>query len=82
MAEKLASSLNGDAGTALHESLSDRELQVLRMLGSGKTVKEIGHELSLSEKTISTYRARILEKMNLRTTADLIRYAIHSELVE
>jgi two-component system, NarL family, invasion response regulator UvrY len=83
IAEKLAANLaRDDLGGPPHEALSNRELQVLRLLGAGKTVKEIGYELSLSEKTISTYRTRILEKMNLRTTAELIRYAIRSELVD
>jgi DNA-binding NarL/FixJ family response regulator len=62
--------------------LTDRELQVLCMLGSGKTVTSIAAELSLSVKTISTYRRRILEKMHLRTNAELIRYAVHHELMD
>lgn len=64
-----------------HEDLSDREYQVLRMLGVGKTVSEIAAELALSVKTISTYRARILEKMHLRTTAELMHYVIDHDLV-
>jgi DNA-binding NarL/FixJ family response regulator len=82
LAEALATNLTSACGAALHEALSDRELQVLRMLGSGKTVKEVAVELSLSEKTISTYRTRVLEKLRLRTTAELIRYAIASHLVD
>jgi DNA-binding NarL/FixJ family response regulator len=64
-----------------HEALSDREYQVLRMLGTGKTVSEIAVELALSVKTVSTYRARILEKMQLRTTAELMHYVIDHGLV-
>jgi DNA-binding NarL/FixJ family response regulator len=82
LAETLATNLTSPTGAALHDALSDRELQVLRMIGSGKTVKEIAVELSLSEKTISTYRTRVLEKLEMRTTAELIRYAIASRLVE
>src|SRR5688572_956003 len=75
VAEHLATTLTSDGGRPLHESLSDRELQVLRMLANGMSVKEIGFELNLSEKTISTYRSRVLEKMNMRTAAQLMRYA-------
>lgn len=82
LAEHLATRLVSDSGRPLHESLSDRELQVLRMLASGMSVKEIGFELNLSEKTISTYRTRILEKMNMRTAAQLMRYAIRTDLVD
>ncbi|MEO6062318.1 MAG: response regulator transcription factor [Thermoflexales bacterium] len=65
----------------LHKHLSDREYQVLCLIASGKEVKEISTELSLSAKTISTYRARILIKMNLRTNAELTHYAIQNSLV-
>src|SRR5450759_3945947 len=64
-----------------HSLLSDREYQVLRMIGAGRTVSEIGAELGLSVKTVSTYRARILEKMELRTSAELIHYAVVNKLV-
>lgn len=64
-----------------HSLLSDREYQVLRMIGAGRTVSEIGAELGLSVKTVSTYRARILEKMELRTSAELIHYAVVNGLV-
>lgn len=67
---------------APHEALSDRELQVLRMLAIGKSVKQIGHELALSEKTISTYRTRLLVKMNLDSNAELMRYALRVGLVD
>lgn len=82
VAEHLAGSLAGNTNTLRHEALSDRELQVLRMLGAGKSVKEIAAELSLSEKTVSTYRSRILEKMQMTSTAQLMRYALQAGLVE
>jgi two-component system, NarL family, invasion response regulator UvrY len=65
----------------LHKHLSDREYQVLCLIASGKEVKEISIELALSAKTISTYRARILEKMNMKTNAELTHYAIQNGLV-
>jgi DNA-binding NarL/FixJ family response regulator len=64
-----------------HAQLSDREYQVLRMIGAGRTVSEIGTELGLSVKTVSTYRSRILEKLELRTSAELIHYAVVNKLV-
>jgi DNA-binding NarL/FixJ family response regulator len=82
LAEHLAASLVTDTGRRLHEALSDRELQVLRLFAAGKTIKEIAFDLHLSEKTISTYRTRTLEKMGLRTTAELVRYAIRADLVD
>lgn len=69
------------AGAPRHATLSDREYQVLRLIGTGRTVSQIAEELSLSVKTVSTYRSRILEKMNLRTTAELMRYVIAHRLV-
>jgi two-component system, NarL family, invasion response regulator UvrY len=81
LAEKLIVNLQRDTGQP-HESLSDREFEVLRLMGSGKTVGEIANLLSLSDKTISTYRARILEKMNMKTNAELMRYAIQNNLSE
>ena len=65
----------------LHKHLSDREYQVLCLIASGKEVKEISSELALSAKTISTYRARLLEKMNMKTNAELTYYAIQNGLV-
>lgn len=65
-----------------HESLSNREREVLRLLGLGRTLKEIAGALALSEKTISTYRSRILTKLGLRTTAELIRYAVMNRLAD
>ena len=82
LAEKLAFDLRRKADVPAHELLSDREFQVLRMLASGKTVKQIADEISLSVKTVSTYRSRILLKTGMKTTADLIRYAIQLQLVE
>ena len=83
LAERMVALLVED-GTdrPLHEGLSDRELQVLRMLAVGTSVKEIGATLALSEKTISTYRHRILGKMKLRSNAELMRYALGVGLVE
>ena len=72
----------GDGNQPLHARLSDREFQVLAMIARGKTVTTIADELSLSVKSISTYRSRILDKLNLKTTADLTRYAVHHNLVE
>ncbi len=82
LAEKLAFDLENGSEKPPHETLSDREFQVMRMIASGKTVKEIAEELSLSVKTVSTYRARILEKMDLKTNAELIHYAVQNQLVE
>jgi DNA-binding NarL/FixJ family response regulator len=65
-----------------HETLSDREFEVMRLIASGKTVGEIASLLSLSDSTISTYRARILEKMAMKTNAELTHYAIHRKLVD
>ena len=82
LAEKLAFELEIGRDQALHETLSDREYQVLCLIASGKTVMEIAQELSLSEKTVSTYRSRILEKMNMKNNAELTYYAIKNQLVE
>jgi two-component system invasion response regulator UvrY len=82
LGEQLASELSEPGRVALHQKLSDRELEVLRLIASGRTVKEIAAELTLSVNTISTYRARILEKMEMRTSAELTHYAISSGLVE
>jgi two-component system invasion response regulator UvrY len=64
-----------------HETLSNREMEVLRMMASGKTTTQIADTLCLSPKTISTYRARMLEKLDMTTTADLIRYAIENQIL-
>jgi len=81
LAEKLALELDVDIRKPPHEMLSDREYQVMLMLASGKAVKEIADELCLSVKTISTYRSRILEKMNMKKNAELTLYAIQNSLV-
>lgn len=82
LAEKLAFELETDTEKPLHETLSDREYQVMCMIASGKTVKEIAEEVFLSVKTISTYRARILKKMIMKNNAELTYYAIKHGLVE
>ena len=82
LAEQMAAYLSPHAHGPLYHALSDRELEVLRHLGAGKTVTDISDILNLSVKTISTYRARLLEKLSLHSTADLIRYAIDNHLVD
>lgn len=82
VAELLAGSISGASNESPHEALSNRELQVLKMISTGMTLKEIGGELDLSEKTVSTYRARIAEKMGLPTNVELTRYAMRHGLVE
>jgi len=82
LAEKIAFALDTDSEKMLHETLSDREYQVMYMIASGKTVTEIAEEINLSVKTISTYRARILEKMNMKTNAELTRYAFQNSLID
>ena len=81
LAEKLASDLREGTNLTPHEILSDREFQILQMIASGKTVTNIAEELALSVKTVSTYRARVLEKTGMRNNAELIRYAIENHLV-
>jgi DNA-binding NarL/FixJ family response regulator len=82
LAEKLAFEIGTDSSRLPHETLSDREFQVLRLIAGGKSVTEIAAELCLSVKTVSTYRARMLEKMNLGTTAELIHYAVQNHLID
>lgn len=82
LAEKLASDLHVNAEKPIHELLSHREFQILRMIAAGKTAKEVADELALSVKTVSTYRARILEKSGMKNNAQLIRYAVENRLVE
>jgi two-component system, NarL family, invasion response regulator UvrY len=74
--------VDANSDRAPHEALSDREFQVLRFLASGKTVSEIADELSLSVKTISTYRSRILDKMKMKNNAELMRYSLQQKVVE
>ena len=82
LAEQMASVIETGVDGSLHARLSDRELQVLRLLGQGKSVSVIAEELRLSVKTISTYRARILEKLSCESTGALIRYAIEARLID
>ena len=82
LAETLAGALGKSSDREPHESLSNRELQVLCLLASGRTVTQIGEELHLSVKTVSTYRRRVLEKMEMENNAELIRYALDKGLVQ
>ena len=82
LAEKMASYLAVDVLKQPHERLSYREFQILRMIASGKTVTQVARELSLSVKTISTYRVRILDKLQMKNNAELTRYAIKQGLVD
>jgi DNA-binding NarL/FixJ family response regulator len=82
LAENLAFGLDAASDRPRHESLSDREFQVMQLMASGKTLMEIAEVLSLSAKTVSTYRTRLLEKLNLKTNAELMRYAIENRLIE
>jgi DNA-binding NarL/FixJ family response regulator len=81
VAEKLASNFSADTAKLAHELLSDREFDVMKLLAAGKSVSEIADILSLSVTTISTYRARIMTKMNLKTNSDLTKYALESKLL-
>lgn len=81
LAESLASHLTEDSEKPLHATLSDREFQTIRMIASGKKLSEIADELSLSPKTVSVYRARILEKMRMKTNGELTRYALENGLI-
>ena len=81
LAEKLASSANRDVTRSPHETLSDREYDVMSRIAAGKTVTEIAAELALSAKTISTYRARLLEKLGVKNSAEIVQYAIRNDLV-
>ena len=82
LAEKIALDTVSGATKSLHEMLSQREYQVMTMIAAGKTGKEIAKKLFLSIRTVSTYRARVLEKMNMKTNAELIRYALQNKLVD
>ena len=81
VAEKLASSFTSNSSKLAHELLSDREFDVMKLLATGKSVSDIADLLSLSVTTISTYRARIMTKMNLKTNSDLTKYAIENKLI-
>ncbi|MBC7683862.1 MAG: response regulator transcription factor [Bdellovibrionales bacterium] len=82
LAQELAATIGDDHDTPLHDTLSDREYQTLTMIASGKTVSTIAQELSLSVKTVSEYRARLLVKMKLKNSAELTHYAIKNQLIE
>jgi two-component system invasion response regulator UvrY len=82
LAESLAAGLTPASGRSPHETLSQREAQVLLLIAVGKSTKEIASDLVLSVKTVSTYRSRILDKMKFKTNADIIRYAMHEKLVQ
>ncbi len=81
IAEKLVSALGEDTSLQAHETLSDREFDVFKLLATGKAVSDIATQLSLSATTVSTYRSRIMEKMSMHTNADLTRYAIEKKLI-
>ena len=81
IAEKLATNFSADIAAQLHETLSDREFDVMKLLANGKSVSEIAEMLSLSVTTVSTYRARVMVKMSLRSNSDLTKYAIENKLV-
>lgn len=82
IAEKMVTELQGPAEKAPHERLSSREFEVMCMIGSGKTIKEIAELLSLSDRTVSTYRARILQKMNFKNNAMIMHYVMDNWLLE
>jgi two-component system, NarL family, invasion response regulator UvrY len=82
LAEKIALHTVSGATVSLHEMLSQREYQVMTMIAAGKTSTEIAKKLFLSVRTVSTYRTRVLEKMNMKTNAELIRYALQNKLVD
>jgi two-component system invasion response regulator UvrY len=82
LAERLAAHLGPDSEKPPHEKLSDREYQVLRLIAAGKTTREIAQTLSLSAKTVATYRARVFEKMNMRSAAELAAYAVRHRLAD
>ncbi len=81
IAEKLVGALDADAPKEPHEYLSNREFDIMKMLASGKSIIEIATQLSLSSTTVSTYRARVLDKMKMRSNADLTRYAIEKQFI-
>lgn len=82
LTQKLAAELGSEAEKEPHDALSDREYQVMTMLATGKSITDVATALSLSVKTVSTYRARVLEKLGLSSTAEIMRYAIERGLVE
>ena len=81
LAERLITDIDA-SGKPRHEKLSDREFEIMRMIARGKAIKKIAEELYLSEKTVSTYRTRLLEKMNMTTNAEIISYVLKNKLIE
>ncbi|MBX2935329.1 MAG: response regulator transcription factor [Ferruginibacter sp.] len=81
IAEKLANTYSTGSGKSLHETLSDREFDVMKLLANGKSVSEIAEMFSLSVTTVSTYRARVMAKMDMKSNSDLTRYAIENNLI-
>jgi DNA-binding NarL/FixJ family response regulator len=82
LAEELAAEVGGNAETPLHTKLSDREYELLILLGKGRSVREISQELSLSVNTVNSYRSRLMQKMGLQSNAEIIHYALRHNLVE
>jgi DNA-binding NarL/FixJ family response regulator len=82
ISEKLINDLGSDSNKPMHEYLSDREFQVFILIAKGKSQTNIANELSLSVSTINTYRGRILDKLKLKTTSDLIHYGIENKLID
>ena len=82
LAEEIAESFNKDESPLLHENLSEREMTVLLKIARGKKIKEIADELNIGSSSVSTYRKRIIEKLNLHSNADIIRYVIDNKLLE
>src|ERR1700682_4701116 len=82
LAEMLAVGLGTNPDLPRHETLSDREFEILRMIASGKTISQIADDLHLGVTTVSTYRRRILEKMDMKTTVELIHYGLRNHLVD
>ena len=82
VAQQLANAISDDSDKPPHERITDREYQVLSLIASGKTLTQVAETLNLGVATVSTYRARLLEKMGLRSTAELIRYGLENGLVE
>ena len=82
VAEALANLIGSDADKPVHATLSDREYQTLRLIATGHSLSEIAAQLSLSAKTVSVYRARLLEKLNLKNNADVAHYAVKNNLVD
>jgi two-component system invasion response regulator UvrY len=81
LAERLATEVQGEAQKPLHDSLSNRELQVMRLIATGKSLKEIADDLSISVKTVGTYHTRLLQKLGMKSDVEITRYALHNKLV-